>query len=164
MAEHDEEETTIQRIEAARPARRRGAAYITVLSGGVVGQVFRLATGDTVIGRGSNTDIQINEDGISRKHAKIVRAADGTAKIQDLGSTNGTYLNGRRIELDALREGDRVRIGQSATLDFRYEYLDDDGEVSTPVDGDSGPKTGGGYDNLAATLDTLAKVYSAGKK
>jgi tetratricopeptide (TPR) repeat protein len=164
MSELDDEDTTIQRIETVAPIRRRGRAHLTVLSGGMVGQTFAIDVGEAVIGRATSADIQINEDGISRKHAKVLRDEDGTAKLQDLGSTNGTYLNGRRIEIEVLREGDRIRIGQSATLDFRYEYLDDDGAARLAVDGDSGARVGGGYDNLAATLDTLGKVYSAGKK
>lgn len=164
MSEHDDEDTTIQRIEAVAPVRRRGKAYLSVLSGGMVGQSFTVDVGETTIGRASSADIQINEDGISRKHAKVVRDEDGTAKIQDLGSTNGTYLNGRRVQIEVLREGDRIRIGQSATLDFRYEYLDDDGSARRATHADSGPRVGGGYDNLAATLDALGKVYSTGKK
>lgn len=163
MSDLDDEDTTIQRIEVAGAPRRRGRAHLSVLSGGMVGQVFRIGVGETVIGRGTSSGIQINEDGISRRHAKVIRAEDGTAKLQDLGSTNGTYLNGRRIEVEVLREGDRIRIGLSVTLDFRYEYLGEDGEVSEPVDSDSHPRIGGGYDNLAATLDTLGKVYSVGK-
>jgi pSer/pThr/pTyr-binding forkhead associated (FHA) protein len=90
-------------------------------------------------------DVQLIDDGISRTHAKIIRDADGSAKLVDLDSTNGTYINGRRIHAEGLREGDRIRVGQSAILDFRYEYRDssmlisedfgspDDDAVPTPI-------------------------------
>ncbi len=162
MPEFDEDETLVQPVEGAEPkTRRRGAAHVTVLSGGLVGHVFRIGIGETTLGRGTNADIQINEDGVSRRHAKIVRAADGTSKIEDLESTNGTFVNGKRIDLEVLREGDRIRIGGVATLDFRYEYLSGNELPSEETDSVAGKA--GVYDNLAATLDTLGKVYSAGK-
>lgn len=161
----NEDETIIQRVKGKSPDKRRGRAYLTVLSGQSVGRVFRLAVGESVIGRGTSADVRINEDGVSRMHAKIIREVDGTAKITDLNSTNGTYVNGRRIEIESLREGDRVRVGQSATLDFRYEYLEqsDAGESEeerSVVEG----KLRGGYDNIAGALDSLGKVYSQSKQ
>jgi Tfp pilus assembly protein PilF len=163
MSELDEDDTIVQLIDSGDTKRRRGAAHVTVLSGGLVGHVFRVGLGETLLGRGTMADIQINEDGVSRKHAKIIRAPDGTSKIQDLHSTNGTFLNGRRVEIEVLREGDRIRIGGTATLDFRYEYLDDGTEPGAELENESGVRRAGVYDNLAATLDTLGKVYSAGK-
>lgn len=160
----NEDETIIQRVKGAPAGKRRGRAYVTVLSGQAVGRVFRLAVGETSIGRGTTADVRLNEDGVSRLHAKIVRELDGTAKIMDLNSTNGTYVNGRRIEIESLREGDRVRVGQSATLDFRYEYQ------SAAEDGDDSPEEASaehrqrGYDNIAGALDSLGKLYSKGKK
>jgi pSer/pThr/pTyr-binding forkhead associated (FHA) protein len=166
MSHYDEDDTIVQPVEAAETkTRRRGAAHVTVLSGALVGHVFRVGLGETVLGRGTSADIVINEDGVSRKHAKIIRAPDGTSKIRDLQSTNGTFLNGRRVELEVLREGDRIRIGGMATLDFRYEYLEGDAEVRAAAEAEteSAARQSGGYDNLAATLDTLGKVYSAGR-
>jgi pSer/pThr/pTyr-binding forkhead associated (FHA) protein len=152
-----DEETLVQRIGRRAP-RPRGRAFLTVLSGREVGAVHRLGPGDSVIGRGVEADVQIIDNGVSRKHAKVVRDADGTTKIVDLGSTNGTYVNGRRIEAEALREGDRIRIGQSATLDFRYEYGDDD---SADVAVRRGREASGGFANLSATLDSLGRIYKS---
>lgn len=121
-----EEDTLIQDLGRSRSPRRRGRAFLTILSGHEVGRTHKLSAAETVIGRGSDVDIQIVDDGVSRRHAKFVREPDGTMKLVDLESTNGTYVNGRRIDIEALREGDRLRIGQSAAIDFRYEYEDGD--------------------------------------
>ena len=119
-----EEATVVQRTKSKREGPRKGPAFLTVLTGESVGTVFELDMGETVIGRVFGVDVLLCDDGVSRQHAKIFRDDDGSAKIVDLDSTNGTYINGRRIHAEGLREGDRIRIGQSATLDFRYSYRD----------------------------------------
>lgn len=135
-----EEDTLVQRVGGPGAKRRRGRAFLTVLSGREVGTTHRLGSGESMIGRGADVDVQIVDEGVSRRHAKIVRDLDGTSKIIDLRSTNGTFVNGKRIDIEALREGDRIRIGASATLDFRYEYLGSlDGE---DADQDARPEPG----------------------
>ena len=163
----NEDETLIQRVDRVPRRPGRGRAYVTALSGASVGRVFRLAAGETSLGRGTTADIQIAEDGVSRLHAKIVCEADGTAKIIDLKSTNGTYVNGRRVHSEYLREGDRIRVGQSATLDFRYEHVvqpvEEEGGSGLPEDV-SAVRKQGAYDNIAGALDSLGKVYKKSKQ
>lgn len=76
----------------------------------------------TVIGRDPESAIWIDVPGVSRRHACIRLAPDGagaTAAIEDLGSTNGTFVGGRRVTRPvALDDGDTIRIGE-ATLTFR---------------------------------------------
>jgi hypothetical protein len=67
---------------------------------------------EIVIGRGGELDIVLVEDMVSRKHAKI-NTQGGKIIIQDLGSTNGTFVNGEKIKRARLKEGDRVLIGTS---------------------------------------------------
>lgn len=67
---------------------------------------------EIVIGRGGELDIVLVEEMVSRKHAKITTQA-GKIVIQDLGSTNGTFVNGEKIKRARLKEGDRVLIGTS---------------------------------------------------
>lgn len=67
---------------------------------------------EIVIGRGGELDIVLVEDMVSRKHAKI-NISQGKILIQDLGSTNGTFVNGEKIKRARLKEGDRVLIGTS---------------------------------------------------
>jgi pSer/pThr/pTyr-binding forkhead associated (FHA) protein len=67
---------------------------------------------DIVIGRSSDLDMVLVEDMVSRKHAKIV-PNDGELVIEDLDSTNGTFVNGEKIRRARLKEGDRILIGTS---------------------------------------------------
>jgi pSer/pThr/pTyr-binding forkhead associated (FHA) protein len=67
---------------------------------------------DLVIGRSSDLDMVLIEDMVSRKHAKIT-LQDGAITIADLGSTNGTFVNGEKVKKTQLKEGDRVLIGTS---------------------------------------------------
>jgi pSer/pThr/pTyr-binding forkhead associated (FHA) protein len=65
-----------------------------------------------VIGRSSELDMVLVEDMVSRKHSKITMTA-GKITIEDLGSTNGTFVNGEKIKSCRLKEGDRILIGTS---------------------------------------------------
>jgi pSer/pThr/pTyr-binding forkhead associated (FHA) protein len=65
-----------------------------------------------VIGRSSELDMVLVEDMVSRKHAKIL-VANGAITIEDLGSTNGTFVNGEKVKQARLKEGDRILIGTS---------------------------------------------------
>ena len=67
---------------------------------------------EIVIGRSSELDMVLVEDMVSRKHAKIV-TTDAAVMIQDLGSTNGTFVNGEKIRKARLKEGDRILVGTS---------------------------------------------------
>jgi hypothetical protein len=67
---------------------------------------------EIIIGRSSELDMVLVEDMVSRKHAKIA-ASNGQIVIQDLGSTNGTFVNGEKIKKMRLKEGDRILIGTS---------------------------------------------------
>ena len=67
---------------------------------------------EVLIGRSSELDMVLVEDMVSRKHAKIAMQA-GKVTISDLGSTNGTFVNGEKVKQARLKEGDRILIGTS---------------------------------------------------
>jgi pSer/pThr/pTyr-binding forkhead associated (FHA) protein len=67
---------------------------------------------EIIIGRSSDLDMVLVEDMVSRKHAKI-STTDGEVYIQDLGSTNGTFVNGEKVSRSRLQEGDRILVGTS---------------------------------------------------
>ncbi len=81
------------------------------ISGKYQGGEYPLADGqEIVIGRSSELDMVLVEEMVSRKHARIA-LADGVISIADLGSTNGTFVNGEKVDQGTLKEGDRVLIG-----------------------------------------------------
>src|SRR5687768_4641194 len=83
------------------------------ISGKYQGGEFPLAEGqEVVIGRSSELDMVLVEELVSRRHASI-RVQGSVLTIEDLGSTNGTFVNGERIQKATLKEGDRVLIGTS---------------------------------------------------
>ena len=69
------------------------------------------------IGRLAECDVVLKDKGASRRHAQI-RTKDGVATLTDLGSTNGTRLNGQTVQTRTLEDGDRITIG-TTTLEFR---------------------------------------------
>lgn len=87
------------------------------------------------IGRGSGNDLVIDDLGVSRRHAELLSRPDGTYEIVDLGSHNGTFLNGQPVGRALVSPGDIVGIGHSAFClvgDTLQEYVDT-GEVSLDV-------------------------------
>jgi len=78
-----------------------------------IGQLIPITAEGIVIGRGADAAIRLDDDSLSREHARLVQLPTGEVELIDLGSTNGTYLNGMRIERSALRVGDRIRIGRT---------------------------------------------------
>jgi two-component system, cell cycle response regulator len=93
---------------------------LLVLAGPQFGDVFPLAPGkEHVIGRREDADVSIRDDGISRRHAAIRVEGEG-AILRDLGSANGTFVDGVRVEEARLEDGSRVAIGGATTLKFAW--------------------------------------------
>jgi len=86
-------------------------ACLVIVAGPRLGEKFPLAKDRTVIGRQKEADISIEDGLISRKHAEVVRKADGTIVLRDLDSKNGTFRNDEPIRETGLEEGDLIRIG-----------------------------------------------------
>jgi len=98
---------------------QRDRAYMIVLTGSNVGEMYRLQPGETVIGRASNAVIKLGDDGISRRHARVI--VEGTVvRIEDLQSSNGTLVNGARVDMRTLKDGDKIQIGSTTILKFTY--------------------------------------------
>jgi two-component system cell cycle response regulator len=119
--------TTESTISVPPPASLRDRALVTMLTGLNAGQVFRLEAAETLIGRSREVLVRIDDVGISRKHARIVRTQDGRHFVEDLRSTNGVFVNGRKIERVELATGDRVQIGPTVLL--RFALIDEAEEV-----------------------------------
>jgi hypothetical protein len=83
------------------------------------GRSYPLSIGSTVIGRGDQANLRLPDVGISRRHARL--DFDGAQVVlTDLGSTNGTMVNGQRVSAVALNPGDMIQIG-TTTLTFRVD-------------------------------------------
>lgn len=122
----DEEATSATEISEIREQLSSVGAdnakpCLTVLTGGSVGQLFRVTNGTAVIGRAPSAEIKVEDDGISRTHARI-RAETGRAWIEDMASRNGTFVNGHKITTTVeLREGDKIQVGRSTVLRFGFQ-------------------------------------------
>lgn len=101
----------------APPDAKRTACFI-IVAGVDTGRVYSLQDAESVIGRSLDTQIHLEGDGISRKHAKVTAQSGGLVTLVDLGSTNGTYVNGLRTASHVLKDGDKVQIGATTILKF----------------------------------------------
>jgi serine/threonine protein kinase/pSer/pThr/pTyr-binding forkhead associated (FHA) protein len=91
---------------------------LLVVKGEDVGTEILLETDEAVFGRADQCDVTVKDDAASRQHAKLSREGDRFL-LSDLGSSNGTFVNGRQISIPwELRDGDRIQIGQTV-LEFR---------------------------------------------
>lgn len=72
-----------------------------------------LCAGSLLVGRDPQADLRLDVSGVSRKHARLSMASDGEVEVLDLGSRNGTFVNGRRVERASLRDGDELRFGEA---------------------------------------------------
>jgi len=118
---------------------------LQVLVGLNAGQVFTLDRDETVIGRDREADVYLDDVGISRRHARIVR--DGERYVlEDLGSTNGILMNGRSVALVDLADGDRVQLGSKVVLRFALIAADEEALARKLYDG--------------STRDALTRAYN----
>jgi two-component system, cell cycle response regulator len=118
-----EEVTSIGRVSSTIEGQRtdikpRNLATLTVVSGPRVGAIYTLIEEETFIGRAVGCGIQIDDPGISRRHAKVIRQTLTTCLVQDLESRNGTFVNGTQVSSARLSEGDRLAIGETIVLRF----------------------------------------------
>jgi two-component system cell cycle response regulator len=99
------------------------APYLIVItspSSSTVGRMYRVSKDEVVLGRGIQSDILIDDDGVSRYHAKIVLRGD-KRHLVDLDSTNGTFLNGAKTKEAALAEGDKIQMGRATVLKYTVQ-------------------------------------------
>jgi diguanylate cyclase (GGDEF)-like protein len=97
----------------------RSEAALTVLRGENVGALYSIEADETVIGRSTEVGITLPDDSLSRQHARI-RREGAQYLIEDLGSTNGTFVDGERLEKPhALEDGSRIHLGSRTVLHFR---------------------------------------------
>ena len=83
-------------------------------------KTFRILPGNIrTIGRATGADFIVDAGLISRVHCRLTALADGELEMRDLESTNGTYVNGERIETARLAPGDRLQVGRVELVALR---------------------------------------------
>lgn len=95
------------------------SALLEVIDGPDKGKRSKLKRGSSILGRGKKADISFKDTDISRAHAEIEISGKEQAFVRDLGSTNGTYLNGRRVSYSRIKNDDLVQIG-ATTIKFIF--------------------------------------------
>jgi two-component system, cell cycle response regulator len=129
LGDDDVEQTRVGATIVGAPAYRPSAnsapkrAYVTVLQGARAGEMFKITTDETILGRGPQSGIHLDSDGVSRKHARIVKQGEGQFVLEDLGSTNGTWVDEQRITFRMLKDGDRVQVGTEVIV--RFTFMDE---------------------------------------
>jgi len=98
---------------------KRDRAYLVVLAGSSVGEMYKVEGEKTIIGRGGRAQIRLLDEGISREHAQILIEGNNVV-LADMGSTNGTYCNGLKVERKVLVDGDKILVGSTTILKFTY--------------------------------------------
>ncbi len=93
-------------------------ATVTVVSGLDAGRIVPMEGASLVIGRGEEAGLQVEDPAVSRLHARIVRSPGGAFHVEDLGSTNGTFVGSRRVTVAPLVTGDHVQLGPGVLLRF----------------------------------------------
>jgi pSer/pThr/pTyr-binding forkhead associated (FHA) protein len=82
------------------------------------GRVYELSAQEIAVGRAVDNDVVLDDPSLSRKHARMARRGPGEIEVEDLGSSNGTFINERKIGRGTVEPGDLLRFGELA---FRVE-------------------------------------------
>lgn len=120
-----EDKTSVYSVPALVDNESGQSAFLIVISAksaAGIGRMHKLDKAQEVIlGRSTECHLQVDDDGISRRHAKVGVDPDGQFRVEDLGSTNGTYVNGVRVDAVALKDGDKIQIGSNTVLKFSLQ-------------------------------------------
>lgn len=106
--------TRITKVQVVKPKTSKGDGCLVLIypPGPDMGRRWALGSDEIVVGRGSDCDIQIDRDSVSRRHARVFRVGPQW-HVEDLGSTNGSYINDIPIQKSPLRDLDYVKIGSA---------------------------------------------------
>jgi hypothetical protein len=103
-------ETGLRGLTADLPAARRWLRWPRRRRDGILPPPHALADGRLVLGRSSSCELRFADDTVSRRHAEL-RVEDGSWILRDLGSSNGTWVNGRRVIEAEVAAGDELYLG-----------------------------------------------------
>lgn len=121
MAKHpsDQETTLDDSIDVASLEGRRHLTLL-VVSGPAGGQWHLVPAQGGTIGRHPECDVMVGDPAVSRRQARVTLDEDGSHWIEDLGSRNGTFISGKRIDRAPLADGDQIQLSSASVLRVRY--------------------------------------------
>ncbi len=126
---------------------------LVMRSGPSVGKVYPLDKNEMFVGRDLSNDIVINDPEISRRHARLFLQGNSYI-LEDLGSTNGSFVNGQRLMgPNVLRPGDVITFGERMSLVYELADFDQDATVVSPAARPS-------YDDEGAQIYNEPPAYS----
>jgi diguanylate cyclase (GGDEF)-like protein len=104
--------TRITKVHSVKPAATSGDGCLVLIypPGADMGKRFPMSRNEVVLGRGADCDIQVDRDSVSRRHARVYRSGDQWL-VEDLGSTNGSYVNDMPVQRSVLKDNDFLKIG-----------------------------------------------------
>jgi pSer/pThr/pTyr-binding forkhead associated (FHA) protein len=116
----------------------RGGVRLFTISGPATGMNYRLEAGDTTLGRRTSNTIVLSGHGVSKRHCLFTLEDTGFCLVTDVGSRNGTFVNGKRLETDQrlqLAHGDKIRVCDTVFLLVQPEKPGrSDEEVAVDID------------------------------
>jgi two-component system, cell cycle response regulator len=113
--------TVFEQMRLTLPSK----AYLVIIGGMDMGSVIPVDQPRITLGRAPECTIVLQDESVSRVHAEVVQRETEGVLIRDLGSTNGTFLGGKRITESVLRKGDKVLLGRRTILKYEiYDQLD----------------------------------------
>jgi len=128
---------------------------------------FSIVRDLTVVGRREDCDLRIPLGDVSRKHCRLIKD-DDSLRVEDLGSSNGTYRNGERVQEAVLAAGDRVKVGP-VTFVVQIDGVPADEEMTPDAPSEASQSSGGEIDmgdseahELATENKDAADAHSGG--
>jgi len=137
--------------------------YLIIVAGTHIGKIYGIEEGEIISGRSPDCDIWIEDNTISRKHFRI-RRGEGECVVQDLNSTNGTFINNKRIKKPTkLQGGDKIQISKDTIIQF--DYFDENRKISEKKRYDLGVRdpTTNAY-NKSYFLQRISDEFSFGNR
>jgi len=137
---------------------KRRAVLIVLAGPRLLGKSFSIDFSGMIIGRSLDADIWLDDESVSRHHAKL-ELNNGQVVVSDLGSRNGTFCNGERIEKRELVEGDRIQVGNETILKFTHQDVLDEKLTSSLYDSATKDALTGAF-NKKFFLEAMEKEFA----
>lgn len=119
-----EVDTSVTDVGNVVERHRRVSAYLIIIASkvpGLLGKMVKIDREEMVIGRAEDAQLQIEDKGVSRRHARIMHYGEDRFQLEDMHSTNGTLYNGEKIEKATLKDGDKIQVGSNVILKFSMQ-------------------------------------------